>query len=92
MAGVLREGAAGSFGCLPRPLSGRNGRYPVYPLKKLVEKAKNHHYSTFKFYGKKEFSEALHKFRENILRHYEDPDKISWKDENTLLVIENIHK
>ena len=64
----------------------------VYPLEKLVEKAKNHHYSTFKFYGKKEFREALSKFRKNILRHYEDPNKISWKDENTLLVIENIQK
>jgi len=64
----------------------------VYPLEKLVEKAKNHHYSTFKFYGKKEFREALGKFRKNILRHYEDPNKISWKDENTLLVIENVQE
>ncbi|MGI0041756.1 MAG: class I SAM-dependent methyltransferase [Nitrosopumilaceae archaeon] len=61
----------------------------VYPLEQLVEKAKNHHYSTFKFYGKKEFREALAKFEKNILQHYEDPSKISWKDENTLLVIEN---
>lgn len=64
----------------------------VYPLENLVEKAKNHHYSTFKFYGKKEFREALHKFKKNILRHYEDPNKISWKDENALLVIENIQE
>ncbi|MGI0082951.1 MAG: class I SAM-dependent methyltransferase [Nitrosopumilaceae archaeon] len=64
----------------------------VYPLEKLVEKATNHCYSTFKFYGKKEFTEALGKFRKNILRHYEDPNKIRWKDENTLLVIENIQE
>ncbi|MGB9125691.1 MAG: methyltransferase domain-containing protein, partial [Nitrosotalea sp.] len=61
----------------------------VYPLEKLVEQAKNHHYSTFKFYKKYEFREALHRFVQNILNHYDDLDKISWKDQNTLLVIEN---
>lgn len=61
----------------------------VYPLEKLVEQVKNHHYSTFKFYKKQEFREALHKFVQNILNHYDDRDKIAWKDQNTLLVIEN---
>ncbi|MDE1765158.1 MAG: class I SAM-dependent methyltransferase [Thaumarchaeota archaeon] len=62
----------------------------VYPLEKLVEQAKNHHYSTFRFYRKHEFREALHKFVQNILNHYDDLDKISWKDQNTLLVVENV--
>lgn len=61
----------------------------VYPLEKLVEQVKHHHYSTFKFYKKYEFKEALHKFVQNLLNHYDDLDKISWKDQNTLLVIEN---
>ena len=61
----------------------------VYPLEKLVEQVKNHHYSTFKFYKKQEFRDSLHKFVQNILNHYDDLDKISWKDQNTLLVIEN---
>ena len=61
----------------------------VYPLEKLVEQVKNHHYSTFKFYKKQEFREALHKFVQNILNHYDDLDKITWKDQNTLLVVEN---
>lgn len=61
----------------------------VYPLEKLVEQAKNHHYSTFKFYKKVEFRQALHKFVQNILNHYDDLDKISWKEQNTLLVIKN---
>lgn len=61
----------------------------VYPLEKLVEQVKNHHYSTFKFYRKQEFKESLHKFVQNILNHYDDLDKISWKDQNTLLVVEN---
>lgn len=64
----------------------------VYPLEKLVEQAKNHHYSTFKFYRKREFREALHKFEQNILNHYDDLDKITWKDQNTLLVVENVQR
>ncbi len=61
----------------------------AYPLEKLVEQAKNHHYSTFKFYKKGEFRKALHKFVQNILNHYDNLDKITWKDQNTLLVIKN---
>jgi len=61
----------------------------VYPLEKLVEQVKNHHYSTFKFYKKQEFKASLHKFVQNILNHYDDLDKITWKDQNTLLVVEN---
>lgn len=64
----------------------------VYPLEKLVEQAKNHHYSTFKFYRNVEFREALHKFVQNIMNHYDDLDKISWKDQNTLLVVENVQQ
>lgn len=64
----------------------------VCPLERLVEQAKNYHYSTFKFYKKHEFSEALHKFVQNILNYYDDLDKISWKDQNTLLVIDNVQQ
>lgn len=64
--------------------------YRVYPLEKLVEKAENHHYSTFKLYRKKEFRESLDKFQENIFRHFEDPRKVSWKDENILLMVNNL--
>lgn len=62
----------------------------VYPLEKLVEQAKNHHYSTFQFYKRREFTESMHRFVQNILAHYKDLDRITWKDQNTLLVAENI--
>lgn len=62
----------------------------IYPLEKLVEQAKNHHYSTFKFYKKGEFRKSLHQFVQNVLNHYHDLDKITWKDQNTLLVVENV--
>ena len=61
----------------------------VYPLERLVEQAKGHHYSTFKFYKKNEFRDAMHRFVQNLLVHYDDLDRISWKDQNTLLVVEN---
>ncbi len=64
----------------------------VFPLERLIEQARNHHYSTFKLYGMKEFSEALYKFKRNIIKHYEDLDSISWRDENTLLVVKNVQK
>ncbi|MDE1861620.1 MAG: class I SAM-dependent methyltransferase [Thaumarchaeota archaeon] len=62
----------------------------VFPLERLVEQAKNHHYSTFRMYKRHEFREALHKFVQNILDHYDDLDRISWKDQNTMLEIENV--
>ena len=62
----------------------------VFPLERLIEQARNHHYSTFKLYRRKEFAEALRKFKRNIFRHYEDLDRISWKEESTLLVVKKI--
>src|SRR5579883_733312 len=62
----------------------------VYPLERLMEQARKHHYSTFQFYKKHEFRDALHRFVQNLLAHYSDLDRISWKDQNTLLVAENI--
>lgn len=62
----------------------------VSNLERLVEQARHKHYSTFSLYTKKEFEESLHKFKENILKNFEDPDSISWKDENVLLVIDNL--
>lgn len=64
----------------------------VFPLERLIEQARNHHYSTFKLYRRKEFTEALHKFKRNILRHYEDLGRITWKEENTLLVVKNVQE
>lgn len=64
----------------------------VFPLERLIEQARNYHYSTFKLYRRKEFVEALHKFKHNILRNYEDPNWITWKEENTLLVVKNVQE
>jgi len=60
----------------------------VASLERLIEKAKNRHYSTFWFYSKSEFAVALAEFRQNISRYFSNPDQVRWLDEYLLLVIE----
>ena len=55
-------------------------------LEWLVAQARHHHYSTFYLYGKQEFEEALQEFQENIVSHFEDPNHVSWVDENIMFV------
>jgi len=56
-------------------------------LKWLEMQAKKHHYSTFCFYNKHEFDEALLQFRRNLVKKFENLNKIRWYDENIMLVI-----
>jgi len=56
-------------------------------LDRLVEQASNHNYSTFYFYPNGEFDKSLNKFKQNLHRHFEDLNNISWFDRNVLLVI-----
>ena len=56
-------------------------------LDSLVEKAQNHHYSTFALYGNDTFEESLEAFKQNIQDNFEDLEKIQWQDENILLQI-----
>ncbi|MEK7481723.1 MAG: class I SAM-dependent methyltransferase [Patescibacteria group bacterium] len=53
----------------------------------LIKQAQNHHYSTFYLYNKKEFERSLGEFKQNIQRKFKDLDKVSWFDENILLVV-----
>ena len=59
-------------------------------LSQLVRVARNGHYSTFSLYQKNEFEAALKGFQENITRHFSNPEKIEWFDENTLLVVKKV--
>lgn len=56
-------------------------------LDKLLERARNCHYSTFYLYTKKEFEDSLKKFELNIKKAFIDTNKVSWFDENILLVV-----
>lgn len=57
------------------------------PMQAVVEKARNHHYSTFALYSNEEFNNALTGFIENLKREFGDGDPVSWQDENTMLVL-----
>ena len=62
----------------------------VSDLATLLEKAENHHYSTFYLYGEDEFWEALVGFQRNLRRYFPDPSRITWIDENALLVVRKV--
>lgn len=53
----------------------------------LTEQVRKHHYSTFSLYEKKELEDAIGAFRENIRKVFPDLKKITWVDENTMLII-----
>ena len=59
----------------------------IADLEWLITQARNHHYSTFYLYDEKEFEESLKGFQYNIARHFKDRDRITWHDENVMLVI-----
>ncbi len=62
------------------------GYHRTSGLERLIEQAKNKHYSTFEFYDGS-FGNYLDEFRKNILKNYEDMDNVTWQDENILLEI-----
>ena len=63
------------------------GHHRTSSLSNLVEKAQNHHYSTFTLYDDDMFEESLETFKHNIRDNFEDLGKIQWQDENILLQI-----
>ena len=63
------------------------GHHRKSTLTRLVEQARNHHYSTFALYSHDTFEKSLHKFQQNIRDNFEDIENIQWQDENILLKI-----
>jgi ubiquinone/menaquinone biosynthesis C-methylase UbiE len=62
----------------------------VASLDWLLERARNHHYSTFALYGPGEFEMAMERFRRNVLWSYDDPTHVDWQDENILLIVRRV--
>lgn len=56
-------------------------------LPELEKRVRSHHYSTFFLYPVDELEKAIDKFKENIVRAYEDIHRIRWHDENILFTI-----
>ncbi|MFC1874282.1 class I SAM-dependent methyltransferase [Chloroflexota bacterium] len=56
-------------------------------LKQLIERARAHHYSTFKLYSSEELEEAINGFAKNIKNKFRDTKRVQWFDENILFTI-----
>lgn len=56
-------------------------------LEQLLERARNHHYSTFLMYTPEELQEALNGFSSNIIHEFQDPQQVQWFDENVLFIM-----
>ncbi len=55
-------------------------------LERLVNKARNCHYSTFALYDEDELDEAIQEFKKNILVNFKDPKNICWIDRNVMII------
>lgn len=53
----------------------------------LKEQARERHYSTFCYYEKEEFKEALQGFEKNVRENFSDLQKVTWIDENIMFII-----
>lgn len=56
-------------------------------LDRLLEQARDRHYSTFSIYKEAEFAEALAAFEEGVRRSCDDQGTVEWCDQNTMLVV-----
>ena len=59
----------------------------VAALDRLIERARNHHYSTFSLYSRSEFERCCEEFEKNLRRSFSDLKNIRWSDQNILLVV-----
>ena len=58
-------------------------------LDQLVERAGDHHYSTFFLYSPEELEEAIAGFTQKLGNVFDDTQRVRWFDENVLLIIRN---
>ena len=63
-------------------------RFPrTSSLERLIEQARNRHYSTFSLFGAAEFDRACQTFEEAVRAAFDNPAKVTWDDQNILLRI-----
>ena len=56
-------------------------------LERLVEQARNRHYSTFALYGEAEFERACQLFEGAVRSEFDDPAAVTWLDQNIMLQV-----
>ena len=56
-------------------------------LDQLLDRVRKKHYSTFSLYSDHELIDCLKEFKEKIVHHFTDRDRIEWFDENILIAL-----
>lgn len=63
-------------------------RFPrVENINRLKEQTQGKHYSTFNLYTETEFKRSLKTFIDKLQKRFHDVNRISWHDENTLIIL-----
>ncbi len=71
-----------------RMIAAKTFRYArISSLERLLEQARNRHYSTFSLYTEAEFKKACQTFEDAVRHQFDDPAKVAWRDQNILLQI-----
>ena len=61
-----------------RMIAARTFRYArTFSMERLLEQARNRHYSTFSLYGEAEFEKASQTFKDAVRRQFDDPAKVA---------------
>ncbi|MCP2519519.1 class I SAM-dependent methyltransferase [Candidatus Aminicenantes bacterium AC-335-A11] len=61
----------------------------IMGIQKVLEKARNRHYSTFYLYDEKELERAINTFKQNLCANFKDMNRIQWFDEYTLVTVKS---
>jgi SAM-dependent methyltransferase len=56
-------------------------------VRQLLHQAHGKHYSTFSLYSPAELDRAAVDFERSIRKHFSDPDRVEWSDENVMVVL-----
>jgi ubiquinone/menaquinone biosynthesis C-methylase UbiE len=59
--------------------------YRQATLEQLLQRISSRHYSTFSLYQRGELAECTKTFKDNICKHFQNPECIEWFDENIML-------
>jgi ubiquinone/menaquinone biosynthesis C-methylase UbiE len=69
-------------------IEAKSFRFPrASSLERLIEQARNRHYSTFSLFSEAEFDSACQTFEGSVRAAFDDPAKVTWDDQNILLRI-----
>ncbi len=58
-------------------------------LRRLMDRVRARHYSTFSLYARDEFDASCEAFKRNVEERFEDPEKVTWDDRYVMYQVES---